>query len=84
MQLVHDYLLGIQTARHNKKLAKFGFRTHTTALWAMEQSFILSAKFDCPVARQNLSLFATAHDCETDLSYKQCSLLFTAVVVTSF
>ena len=23
------------------------------------------AKFDCPVAHQNLSLLATAHDCET-------------------
>ena len=31
----------------------------------MDQSSILSAKFDCPVARQNLrSLLATAHDCE--------------------
>ena len=27
----------------------------------------LYAKFDCPVARQNLSLLATAHDCETGL-----------------
>ena len=35
----------------------------------MEQSSILSAKFDCPVARQNLSLLATAHDCETDLDF---------------
>ena len=25
----------------------------------------LYAKFDCPVVRQNLSLLATAHDCET-------------------
>ena len=33
----------------------------------MEQSSILSAKFDCPVARQNCSLFATAHDCKTGL-----------------
>ena len=31
----------------------------------MEQSSILSAKFDCPVARQNISLLASAHDCET-------------------
>ena len=30
----------------------------------MEQTFILSAKFDCPVARKNVSLLATAHDCE--------------------
>ena len=42
----------------------FGFRTHTTALGPMEQTFILSAKFDCPVARKNVSLLATAHDCE--------------------
>ena len=34
----------------------------------VEQSSILSAKFDCPVARQNLSRLATAHDCETDNS----------------
>ena len=46
-----------------QKLPKFGFRTRTTALWPMEQSSILSAKFDCPVARQNLPLLAIAHDC---------------------
>ena len=28
----------------------------------MEQSSILSAKFDCPVAHQVISLLATAHD----------------------
>ena len=33
----------------------------------MEQSSILFAKIDCPVARQNVSLVATAHDCETGL-----------------
>ena len=27
------------------------------------------AKFDCPVARQNSSLLATAHDCETGLLF---------------
>ena len=43
-----------------QKLPKFGFRSHTTALWPVEQSSILSAKFDCPVACQNLSLLATA------------------------
>ena len=48
-------------------LPKFGFRTRTTAFWPMGQSSIMSVKFDCPVARQNFSLFATAHDCETDL-----------------
>ena len=31
----------------------------------MEQSSILSAKFDCPVAHQNVSLLATAHDYQT-------------------
>ena len=34
-----------------QKLPEFGFRTHTTALWPMEQSPILSAKFDRPVGR---------------------------------
>ena len=33
-----------------QKLPKFGFRTHRTKFWPMEQSSILSAKFDCPVA----------------------------------
>ena len=33
-----------------QKLPKSGFRTRLTALWPMEQSSILSAKFDCPVA----------------------------------
>ena len=33
----------------------------------MDQSSILSAMFDCPVARQNVSLLATEHDCETGL-----------------
>ena len=50
-----------------QKLPEFGFRTHTTAISPVEQSSILSAKFDCPVARQNVSLLATAHDCETGL-----------------
>ena len=42
----------------------------------------LYAKFDCPVAHQNGSLFATAHDCETGFFlgdkitalYKKCYL----------
>ena len=29
----------------------------------------LYAKFDCPVVRQNFSLLATAHDCETQQSF---------------
>ena len=33
----------------------------------MEQNSILSSKFDCAVARQNVSLLASAHDCESDL-----------------
>ena len=33
----------------------------------MEQSSILSAMFDCPVAHQSISLLATVHDCETGL-----------------
>ena len=33
----------------------------------MEQSSILSAKFDCPLTRQNISSLATARDCETDV-----------------
>ena len=32
----------------------------------------LSAKFDCPVARQNVSLLATAHDCE--IGFHECTL----------
>ena len=51
-----------------QKLPKFDFCTDTTTLWQKEWSSIVSVKFDCPVARQNLSLLATAHDCETDLS----------------
>ena len=43
------------------------FRTHTTALWPIEQYSTLSAKFDRPVACRSLSLLATAHDCETGL-----------------
>ena len=50
-----------------KKLPSFGSLNHATALWPVEQSSILSAKFDWPVACQKLSLLATAHDCETDL-----------------
>ena len=50
-----------------QKLLKFGFRTQVTALWPVEQSSILSAKFDCSVAHQNISLLATAHDFEIGL-----------------
>ena len=37
----------------------------------MEQSSFLFAKFDCSVARQNISFLATVHDCETDLFSKK-------------
>ena len=47
------------------KASKVWFHTHTAAMWPMEQSSILSAKFDYPEARQSISLLATAHDCET-------------------
>ena len=46
---------------YNKNLPKFGFRTHTTALWPVEQSSILSARFDCPVAHQEFPRLAIAH-----------------------
>ena len=47
----------------------------------MEQSSILSAKFDCPVAHQNLSCLTTAHDCETFLllSLKHVVVVFLKV-----
>ena len=51
-----DNQRGIQTAAWlQQKLPKFGFRTHTTALWPVEQSSIL---FDCPVACQEFPRLA--------------------------
>ena len=52
-----------------QELSIFGFRTCTTVLWLIEQSSILCARFECPVALQTflLELFATAHDCDTGL-----------------
>ena len=47
----------------HQKLPKFGFHTHTTAPCPP------FAKFDCQVARQNIPLLATMHDCETGLCY---------------
>ena len=68
---------GIQTAGRNKIFPKFALRAHTTALWPVEQSSILSAKFDCPMARQNLSLLATAHDCGSgEFLHKTIAVLF--------
>ena len=49
------------------KLPNFGFCTHTTALCPMEQSSMLSAKFDCPLSSGPPELFTAAHDCETEL-----------------
>ena len=55
-----------------QKLPKFGFRTHTTACWPVEQSSILSTEFDCPVVHQNFSLLSTVRDCETGfLHYRE-------------
>ena len=49
--------LGIFTTDRNKSFQSLFFCTHTTALWPVEQSSILYAKFDCPVARQNFYLY---------------------------
>ena len=58
--------LSIQSSRLQQKLPKFGFRSHTNAILASGAVCqVLSAKFDCPVARQDICLLATAHDCET-------------------
>ena len=48
----------------------------------MEQSSVLSAKYDCPVARQNVSPLATVHDYESGYNcqlgqHKICSLRVT-------
>ena len=45
----------------------FSYSCNCTLATRVEQSSILSAKFDCPVACQNISFLATAHDCETGL-----------------
>ena len=41
--------------------------TKKTTLEAFVAASCLYAKFDYPVARQNFSLLATAHDCKTGL-----------------
>ena len=43
------------------KTSNVFFCTHISAVWPMEQSSILSAKFDCPVAHQNCSLSYCAY-----------------------
>ena len=64
------------------KPSRVWFSYSTQLLWPMEQSSILSAKFACPVARQNISLLATAHDCETDLSHSRlCAIRCLALKV---
>ena len=56
----------IQMPGHNKSFQSLVFLlTQLHLIWPMEQSSILSAKFDCPVACLNCSLLASAHDCET-------------------
>ena len=44
----------------------------SAVVWARKpEAFVADShsfvKYDCSVARQNFSLLATAHDCETDL-----------------
>ena len=41
-------------------------------LEAFDAARCLYAKFSCPVARQNFSLLATVHDCETGLTRSIC------------
>ena len=58
--------LGIQTAGRNKSFQSLVF-TLAELFCVQWKSSILSAKFDYPVACQNASHFAAAHDCETGL-----------------
>ena len=58
--------LGIQTDGRSKSFKVLFSYSHNCTLVNGAVS-ILSAKFDCPVARQDFSLLATAHDCRTDL-----------------
>ena len=63
--------LEIKLARQNGRFAPLA----KVQLWEYEnqtlEAFVASrrlyAMFDCAVARQNLPLLATAHDCETGL-----------------
>ena len=48
------------------KAWKLYSHNYNYSVWPMEQSSILSAKFDCPVAWQNVSLLATTHDYVTE------------------
>ena len=54
--------LGIQMTGSNQKLPKFGFHIHTTALWPIEQSSILSAKMIVQWPTRIVHFSATVHD----------------------
>ena len=56
---------GRRIASRNKSFHSLVFVL--TQLHSVEQSSILSAKFGCPMACQNVPLLTTAHDCEIDL-----------------
>lgn len=45
----------------------FSYSDNCTNYWPIRKSSILLAWFDCPMVRQNLSLLAAVHDCETGL-----------------
>ena len=49
----------------------------------MEQPSFLSAKFDCPVARQNCSRFAIAHDCETEHNQEKSQQTFAHLMISN-
>ena len=44
---------------------------------------MLSAKFDCPVARQNCSRFAIAHDCETEHNQEKSQQTFAHLMISN-
>ena len=62
-----------QTAGRSKRFQSlvFALTQQHFAQW----SSLPFCQLDCPVARQNLSLVGTAHDCETDSQHKYNSLL---------
>ena len=67
-----------------QKLSKSFFYLYShTALWPMEQSSIISAKFDCPVARQNVLLLTTAHDRESGLLEIKTKCNLNSIVIIS-
>ena len=66
---ISDWLLDNQTWQTEWKTAPLSTAQlceyENQTLEAFVAASRLSAKFDCPVARQKFSLLATAHDCET-------------------